>query len=217
MKADVYTESGNKSKTQITLNKDIFGILTSNHDLIKHAYVAHQTNKRTNIAKTKTRGMVSGGGKKPWSQKGTGQARFGSSRNPIWRSGGIAFGPTGNENYSHNITPGLKRRALIHALSMAATDKKVMVIETFKGGDGRVATTDKLLKNLKITGFCLMIVSEHDELVRRATKNLANTKVTRADYLNVCDVIDADSIVVTKNSLDILDKWLLKDKKVKEA
>src|ERR1700678_2584307 len=85
--------------TKLDLDKAIFGLEVKNHDLLKQAYLAYLANGRVNLAVTKTRGLVSGGGKKPWRQKGTGRARFGSSRNPIWRGGGIAFGPTGKETY----------------------------------------------------------------------------------------------------------------------
>src|SRR6267378_3250149 len=98
-----YTKSGNKATTAAKLDKDVFGVVPTNHELLKQAYVAYLANIRENLAVTKTRGLVSGGGKKPWKQKGTGRARFGSTRNPIWRGGGIVFGPTGNENYSKSL------------------------------------------------------------------------------------------------------------------
>jgi large subunit ribosomal protein L4 len=97
----------------------VFGVEIKNHELLKSAYVAYLANGRGNLAVTKTRGLVSGGGRKPWRQKGTGRARFGSSRNPIWRGGGIAFGPTGEENYSHKLPVAQKRQAIRQALSIA--------------------------------------------------------------------------------------------------
>src|SRR5258708_18548917 len=105
--------------------------MTKNHELNKSAYVMYLANRRENLAKSKTRGLVSGGGKKPWKQKGTGRARFGSSRNPIWRGGGIAFGPTGIENYSKQMSVATKRQALRQVLSMAAAEGRIKVIEEF--------------------------------------------------------------------------------------
>src|SRR5687767_4981175 len=103
MPVQTYTSKGTKATTPVKLDKEVFGIEVTSHQLLKDVYTAYLANGRRNLAVTKTRGLVSGGGKKPWKQKGTGRARFGSSRVPIWRGGGITFGPTGNENYSKNI------------------------------------------------------------------------------------------------------------------
>ena len=99
MSVPTFTKSGAKATTPAKLDKGVFAVMPENHELLKLAYSAYLANGRDNLAVTKTRGLVSGGGKKPWKQKGTGRARFGSSRNPIWRGGGIAFGQTGEENY----------------------------------------------------------------------------------------------------------------------
>src|ERR1700746_1524972 len=129
MAVATYTKSGTKATTAAKLDKAVFGVMPTNHVLLKEAYVAYLANGRDNLAVTKTRGLVSGGGKKPWRQKGTGRARFGSSRNPIWRGGGIAFGPTGNENYSRKISVSAKKQALRQALSLAAHEDRIKVIE----------------------------------------------------------------------------------------
>jgi large subunit ribosomal protein L4 len=100
MAVATYTKSGTKATTAVTLDKKIFSVEIKNHELLKQAYLAYLANGRINSAKTKKRGEIRGGGAKPWRQKGTGRARFGSSRNPIWTGGGVAFGPTGQENYS---------------------------------------------------------------------------------------------------------------------
>ena len=104
MSTPTFTKSGNKATTSAKLNKDIFDVEVKSHSLLKQAYIAYQANGRKNLAKTLKRGEVSGGGKKPWKQKGTGRARFGSIRVPIWRGGGIVFGPLGKENYSKTLT-----------------------------------------------------------------------------------------------------------------
>src|SRR5665213_2962161 len=147
-----YTKTGNKSTTAIKLDKSVFDVMPENHELLKAAYVAYLANGRENLAVTKTRGLVRGGGRKPWRQKGTGRARFGSSRNPIWRGGGIVFGPTGLENYSHKLPLAQKRQAIRQALSMAANEGKLKVIETFECKEGKVAQTAKLLKKLEAKG-----------------------------------------------------------------
>jgi large subunit ribosomal protein L4 len=113
----------------VTLPKEIFAVEVPNHELLKLAYDAYLANSRLATATTKQRGEVSGGGKKPWAQKGTGRARFGSSRNPIWRGGGIVFGPRGNENYTKRVSVKSKRVALRQALSLSNKEKKIVVLD----------------------------------------------------------------------------------------
>src|ERR1019366_3717091 len=101
--AAAYTKSGSKSTTTAKLEKSVFDVMPANHDLLKIAYTEYLSNGRYNLAQTKTRGLVSGGGRKPHKQKGTGRARAGSIRGPIWRGGGVVFGPTGQENYTKKL------------------------------------------------------------------------------------------------------------------
>ncbi|NCU39275.1 50S ribosomal protein L4, partial [Candidatus Saccharibacteria bacterium] len=111
--------------TKTTLPKDIFGVEVPNHELLKLAYDSYLANSRGANATTLRRGEVRGGGKKPWKQKGTGRARFGSTRNPIWRGGGIVFGPLGNENYTKKLSKTAKRVAVRQALTLANQAKKI--------------------------------------------------------------------------------------------
>src|ERR1700686_4859880 len=112
MPVTTYTKTGNKATVAAKLDKSVFDVDVKNHDLLKQAYLAYLANSRVNLAVVKKRGEVRGGGRKPWRQKGTGRARFGSSRNPIWRGGGVALGPTGNENYSRQLNSSSKKQAL---------------------------------------------------------------------------------------------------------
>src|SRR5680860_1476469 len=118
-----------KTATKTALPKDIFAVEVKNHELLKLAYDSYLANSRTASATTLQRGEVSGGGKKPWKQKGTGRARFGSSRNPIWRGGGIAFGPNGTENHMKKLSTTSKRVALRQALTLANIAKKIVVLD----------------------------------------------------------------------------------------
>jgi large subunit ribosomal protein L4 len=172
-------------------------------------------NARSAAAKTKKRGEVSGGGKKPWKQKGTGRARFGSSRVPIWRGGGIAFGPTGDQNYTMKLSTGAKRTALRQALSLANKAKKLTVIDTFTCKEGKAKETIKLLKDNKVNpeARVLLVVSVKDDLVRRATNNIAQVKVSQAMYLNVFDILNADNILMSKKALEMVNEWLGKETK----
>lgn len=208
MSVATYTKSGTKATTPAKLDKAVFDVKTSNHQLLKDAYLAYLANARENLAKAKKRGEVRGGGQKPWRQKGTGRARFGSSRNPIWTGGGVAFGPTGNENFVRKISTQSKRLAIRQALSLAADSDKLIVIETFACPDGKVKPTINLLNKIGVTGSVLLVVSQKDELVERATRNLANVKAIGARYLNVFDILNADKIVISKQALDIIHDWL---------
>ena len=203
-----YTKAGVKATTAAKLDKAVFGLDVKNHELLKQAYVAYLSNARNAGAKTKKRGEVSGGGRKPWKQKGTGRARFGSSRNPIWRGGGIAFGPTGDQNYTKKLPTGSKRQAIRQALSLAASDNKVVVIEdlTFKGT--KTSDAAALFTKLGAVKNTLVIVeNKTDELVR-ATNNLGNIKIVQSQYVNVFDALNADSIVIVAGALPALSDWL---------
>ena len=145
-----YTKAGTKASVAAKLDKTVFAVMPQNHELIKTAYVAYLANGRGNLAQTKTRGLVSGGGKKPWKQKGTGRARFGSSRNPIWRGGGVAFGPTGNENYTHKLHVTAKRQAIRQALSLAVDSGKLIVLEDLKIKDAKTAEAAKLFAKVGV-------------------------------------------------------------------
>jgi large subunit ribosomal protein L4 len=190
----------------------VFAVEIKNHQLLKDAYLAYMANGRANLAKTLKRGEVRGGGIKPWRQKGTGRARFGSIRNPIWRGGGVAFGPSGNENYSRKLNLKAKRTAICQALTLAVQDNKITIIETFSCNDGKVKDTKKLLDKIGAKRNVLMVVSVLDDLVRRSTNNLAGVKPVFARNLNVYDVMNADTIIISKKSLNIIETWLKGDK-----
>jgi large subunit ribosomal protein L4 len=165
------------------------------------------------LAVTKTRGLVSGGGKKPWKQKGTGRARFGSSRNPIWRGGGIAFGPTGEENYTVKVNLSAKRLALRQALSLAASENRVIVIEAFDNKDAKVAATAKLFGKIEAKGNVLLVLDHKDATTERSVKNLPKVKAVTANYLNVYDIMNADVLVVAEKALTMINEWLTPSKK----
>lgn len=193
------------------LNKDIFSLEVENYELLKTAYDAYLANSRSSHAKTLKRGEVRGGGKKPWKQKGTGRARFGSTRNPIWRHGGVAFGRTGEENFTKKLSRSAKKVAVRQALSLKNGEKAVIIISTFACPEGKAKETVKMLKDNKISDDerVLLVVSEKDELVNRATNNVNNVKVVRPTYLNVFDVLNADKIVISEKSLKMIENWLL--------
>ncbi len=192
------------------LNKDIFGVSVENHELLKLAYDAYLANSRSSHAKTMTRAEVSGGGKKPWKQKGTGRARFGSSRNPIWRHGGVAFGRTGNENFTKKLSKTSKKVAVIQALSLKNADKAVFVLDSSVKFTGKTKEAVKVLKDMKLEDKnVLAVCAEKTPEILRSTNNIANLKVVRATYLNVFDIMNADAVVFGKEALKAVEAWLL--------
>ena len=206
MSAPTYTSSGTKSASGTTLPKDVFNVEVKSHELVRQAYDTYLANGRVNLAVTKTRGLVRGGGKKPWKQKGTGRARFGSTRNPIWRGGGIAFGPTGAENYSKQMNIKARRLALKQALTLASD--KVLVIEDIKLKTAKTSDFNKLLSKLSIAGNTLIVVDAISNELSLSSRNIAEVKVVKASSLNVYDTLNADHIVFSKTALKALQERL---------
>jgi len=197
------------TKTQTALPEQVFAVEVPNHELLKLAYDSYLANSRSAKAKTKTRGEVSGGGKKPWRQKGTGRARFGSSRNPIWRTGGIVFGPRGVENYTKNVNKSAKRVALRQALTLASKADKVAVVDelSFKGKT-RDAVDFLKAQKAETARRVLLVVDEKTPEILRATSNLSQIHLIRGNYLSVYHILNADKILVTKSALKTITEWL---------
>lgn len=186
-----------------TLPKSVFAVEVRNHELLKLAYDAYLANNRLASATTKQRGEVRGGGKKPWRQKGTGRARFGSIRNPIWRGGGIVFGPRGNENYTKKISKTSKRVALRQALTVQAEKVLVADIKT----TGKTAEVAKFLKENNLNRRVLIVAEKTDELIR-ATNNISEALLVSPMYLNVFDILNADHIVIAPKAIEAIESWL---------
>lgn len=199
----------------MSLPKSIFDLTVKNYELLKLAYNSYLANARNAHPDTKDRGDVRGGGRKPWRQKGTGRARFGSSRNPIWRGGGVAFGPQGNENHKLRLSVSSKRLAIKQALSLAHKAKKIELIDGFDCPEGKTKQALKLMTNHKVidSNRVLLVVSDKTDLLLRATNNISNLKVVKANYLNVFDIINADNILITKQAMPIITDWLTKGDK----
>ncbi len=203
MATPTYTKAGAKATTAAKLDDAVFSVDIKNHELLKQVYDAYLANGRLNLAVVKTRGLVRGGGKKPWKQKGTGRARFGSSRNPIWRGGGIVFGPTGEENYSKHVNVKAKRLALRQALSLAADSGKLIVIEDIAAT--KTAELAGLLQKVSVDitqSRTLIALENKTPELDMAARNLQCLKLVQSTYLNVYDVMNADKIVLTKAALE---------------
>jgi large subunit ribosomal protein L4 len=208
MAVPTYTASGSKAATPAKLDAKVFGVKVENHQLVRQAYDTYLSNGRENLAVVKTRGLVRGGGKKPWKQKGTGRARFGSSRNPIWRGGGIVFGPTGEENYTKKLPVAAKRMAIRQALSLASDSNKIVVVEKLASKEGKTSEIVKLMSKLGVNRSSLVVVTDKTPELIRATANLQDVKLVSAMYVNVFDVMNADTIVLTSDALSVVQEWL---------
>ena len=197
------------------LPEEVFAVEVKNHELLKLAYDAYLANVRQSSATTLTRGLVRGGGKKPWAQKGTGRARFGSSRNPIWRGGGIVFGPLGNENYSKKISTQAKRQAIRQALTLANEANKVHVLDVKT--TGKTAEVVKFMADNKFDRKVLLVVETKTPEILRATNNIQNVLLISTKYLSVFHILNADHIVLSTASLPTLKSWLVKSDTKEEA
>lgn len=208
MAVSSYTSAGAKSTNKVDLDKSVFDVKVETHDLLKSVYVAYLANGRVNIARTKTRGEVVGSTKKPWKQKGTGRARFGSRYNPIWRGGGITFGPTGEENYSKKLNIKAKRQATRQALSLAKSSGKIIIIDGFKPSGNKTSASAKLLAKIGANRTILIAVEAKTDELDKSIRNIPDVKLVQAKYLNVYDVLNADNVVIEKSALSTISDWL---------
>lgn len=204
MKAIQYSKTGVK-KGEVVLSKDVFGVDVK-PDQLKDAYNRFLSNIRTNNARTMTRGEISGGGKKPWRQKGTGRARFGSIRNPIWRHGGVAFGPTGMENYTKNMPKNMIRSSIKQALS--ASVEKIKIIETYSVSEFSTKKVVELIDKIGAEGYILIVADKLDEKFIASARNIAGVKLLAVNQLNVTAILDADAILIDNDGLNALNTWL---------
>jgi large subunit ribosomal protein L4 len=210
-KTTVYNATGEKV-SELDLNSKIFGLETTDANLVHEAVRTQRANVRRSIAHTKTRGEISGGGKKPWKQKGTGRARAGSIRSPLWRGGGITFGPRNTRNWSLKMNKSAFRKALFTILTDKAAEKRLVVLDKMS----EVTKTKDLAAQLKALAAksglekkYVLVIAKHDKGIERAGANLANAKILVADQLNVIDLL-AHDIIVTKDALEVIEKTYLK-------
>jgi len=194
MKAPVYDIKTDKKEDK-TLKDKVFG-LEINQPLLSEVAILMQSNLRIGIAKTKTRGEISGGGKKPWKQKGTGRARTGSIRNPIWRGGGTTFGPTGEQNFKKLIPIKKRKASLLNALSLKAKEKQIIIIKEVVIKEPKTKVMAEVLAKLPISGKILMVLPEHNEVFYKSGRNIENLKMVVYKDLNTLEVLLADFLIL---------------------
>ena len=190
-----------------TLDKDVFGLTVENHELVKLAYDAYLANSRSSHAKTLKRGEVRGGGKKPWKQKGTGRARFGSTRNPIWRHGGVAFGPQ-PRSYATKMNKKERRLALKSALSYKVSNKELIVLDSLNIETNKTKDMKAILENLKVNRNILIVVDELNDNLVLATRNLDNVFLITSEEINTLDVVSANVLIATEGAVKAVEEAL---------
>ena len=190
---------------QPQLNQTIFGAKTR-APLLHQAVVMQLANRRAGSAATKTKGFVSGGGKKPWRQKGTGRARSGSTRSPIWVGGGTVFGPTPRD-YSYRMPRTARREALLSALSLKNREGKIIVVDKLELEAAKTKLMIQALAELKVSS-ALIVIPHSDSTIERSARNLPKVKVLRAEGLNVYDLLRYDHLILTAGALKLLEERL---------
>ena len=198
---------GEKVK-DITLNETVFGI-EPNDAVLYDAITLARNNERQASANTKTRSEVSGGGRKPWKQKGTGRARQGSTRAPHWYHGGVVFGPTPDRNYTRKMNKKERKLALKSALSYKLIDSEMIVLDAFNLESKKTKEAIQILTNLKVNNEkTLIVVDKLDENLVLATRNLANVILLESNEINTLDVVSADRMLITENAIKQIEEVL---------
>jgi large subunit ribosomal protein L4 len=187
------------------LKEQIFGIKTRPH-LLHQTVIMQLNNRRAGTAATKSKGFVRGGGKKPWRQKGTGRARAGSIRSPLWVGGGTIFGPQPRD-YSFRMPRKARKEALLSALSLKNRDGKIIVVDKLDLEDAKTKLMVKALAELKVTS-ALIVISQPDATIERSSRNIPAVKVLRVEGLNVYDLVRYEHLILTEGALKLLEERL---------
>ncbi len=203
-----YASSG-EMRGEIELPEGLFGI-EPNENALYEAVRNYLANQRTGSASTKSRGEVKGGGRKPWRQKGTGRARAGSIRSAIWVGGGVAFGPRPRD-YSYRINKKVRRLALKSALSLRASEGKVLIVELPHLEAPKTKSMANLLKSLGVEGkSCLLLLKDRDDKVRKSGRNIEDLTLKSASCVNAYDVLSNEFLLLSEGSVDQLREAFLK-------
>lgn len=203
-KLTVYNLKGEK-KEEMNVSDNVFG-LPKNDDLLHQVYVSLMANKRQVLADTKNRGERAGSGIKPWRQKGTGRARVGSVRTPVWRKGGVVFGPTNDRNYKKKINKKMNAKAIALALTGKLQDKEIIALESIKLEEKKTKLIAEALKNLKIKGSVLIGILKDEKDVLLASRNLKKVKCIQTENLNVLDLLNHKNFILSKDSVKYIEE-----------
>ena len=202
-KIDVYDINGKKVK-ELELNEAVFGI-EPNEAVVHSVLVNFLANQRQGTQSTKTRSEVSGGGRKPWRQKGTGRARQGSIRAPQWIKGGIALGPK-PRSYKYTVNKKERQLAVKSVLSSKVLENELVVVDSLPLNDIKTKEMVKALSNLKVEGKALIMLPEKNEKVQKSTRNIEGVKTTLVETINVYDLLKYNKLVVTEDTVKKLEE-----------
>lgn len=204
MKYPVHNLKGEKTGT-IDLPSGVFGIKSS-HDLLHQVIVSQESNLRRPIAHTKTRGEVRGGGKKPWRQKGTGRARHGSIRSPIWAGGGITFGPRNERNFHKKINKKMAQKAILMALSSKATDNQLVIFDDWAQKEPKTKVIAKAISTILNLPKpkTLFVVDAENKNVRLAARNCSGSHVVSAGTFNALDVLKKKFLALSEEEINLI-------------
>lgn len=204
-KVTLYKQDGT-TNGEIELNSDIFGI-EPNENVVFDAVIMQRASLRQGTHAVKNRSAVSGGGRKPWRQKGTGRARQGSIRSPQWRGGGIVFGPT-PRSYSYKLPRKVRRLAIKSVLSQKVLDQKLVVVEALQFDAPKTKEFAKVLANLKVDTKVLVVVESSNEFAQLAARNIPNVTIVDETQVTVLDVVNNDKLVLTQAALSKVEEGL---------
>lgn len=208
LKTVIYNMKGDKVNS-LSIAKDIYDVKINNN-LLHQVITSQLSNKRKNLAHTKTRSEVRGGGTKPWRQKGTGRARAGSSRSPLWRGGGVTFGPRSNKNYHQKINKKMCRSCLMMVLSDKIKNKKIIILDKIIFLHAKTKDAMMFLQNLPIdTGTILIITTKINPYTKLSFQNIPYVKTMLANSLDILDLINHDWLILDKESWQMLEKTYL--------
>jgi large subunit ribosomal protein L4 len=205
MKAEIVDAKGKKIN-EIELNEDIFN-RKLNETLVHQVVTAEMTNKRQGNASTKTRAMISGGGVKPWRQKGTGRARAGSNRSPLWKGGGIIFGPSPKDYYTR-IPRKLRKGAIKSVLSAKLKNSELVIIDKIEIKEPKTKAATLVLKDLNIKGKTTIILPEANETIEKSFRNIPAVNVISIDKISTYDVLDNKNLLITGDAVQKLTEVL---------
>lgn len=204
MQVPLFNQAGEEI-SHIELRDDIFGI-EPNKAVMHQALIRQNANARQGTHQTKTRGMVRGGGKKPWKQKGTGRARQGSTRAPHWKGGGVVFGPH-PRSYEQKMPKKMRHLALRSALAAKARENQIVVVDEIKLDRSKTAEMRQIITSLKAQPTALVLLPEPNDSLSRAAHNLENVKTLRTSYLNVRDLLGYEKLVLSKAALSAVETF----------
>ncbi|HHT64594.1 MAG: 50S ribosomal protein L4 [Caldicoprobacterales bacterium] len=202
-KVALYNMEG-ASVGEIELKDEVFGVEV-NRDAMYQVTKMQLANKRQGTQSTLTRAEVRGGGAKPWRQKGTGRARHGSTRSPIWIKGGVTFAPKPRD-YSYTIPKKIKRLALKSALSSKVQNDSIIVMESLALSEAKTREMVKVLNNLKVDDKALLVIKGKDENIERAARNLPNVKLAFVNTLNVLDILNYNRFIITQDAARLVEE-----------